>query len=345
MARAISAKATPSQAGIRLDAFLCEAFGEVSSRSQGARACGEDRVLVNGELQAKSYAVKDGDLVILQLEDEQDALAPDPIELDIRYEDDDLLVLSKPAGLITHPSADHHVGTLAGALLYRYGWDGLCNVQGERDRPGIVHRLDGDTSGLMLAAKTDDAGCDLMEAIAAHEVDRRYLALVHGVVAVDTGMVDVPIQRSSEHAKMEVGDGPSARDAITTFSVLERFEPGPADHGYTFVECKLFTGRTHQIRVHMQYIKHPVVGDATYTSHAPRKPQASLGLDRQFLHSYSLAFEHPLTGNVIQLEDGLPEDLDAALSLLGERSCGITERAHEVYPLIGKELPCASSSE
>lgn len=315
---------------MRLDAFLDRAFSEVTSRSQAARACSEGRVLVNGNAQAKSCSVKADDFIVLQLEEEQDVLAPDPIALDIRYEDQDLLVLSKPAGLITHPSADHKRNTLAGALLYHYGWDGLCNVQGEKDRPGIVHRLDGDTSGLMLAAKTDEAGLGLMDQMAAHEVDRRYLALVHGVITVDTGMVDAPIRRSGEQAKMAVGEGSSARSAITTFSVLERFEPFSPDQGYTLLECKLFTGRTHQIRVHMQYIEHPIVGDVTYTAHAPRKSSASLGLDRQFLHSYHISFVHPITERTITLEDGLPEDLKRAYDLLAERSLGVTERGQEV---------------
>lgn len=336
MARQISHVATPDDEGKRLDAVL-GALPDVRSRSQGAKACDEGRVLLNGAEASKKLTVHAGDVMIVTIEDEPDALVPEPIDLDIRYEDEDLLVLSKQAGLITHPSPDHPFGTLAGALLHRYGWDGLCNVQGEQDRPGIVHRLDGDTSGLMLAAKTDEAGYALMDAIATKSVDRRYLALVHGVISVDSGMVDAPIERCrTDRLKMAVGDGASSRDAITTFKVLERFEAGPHDAGYTLVECKLYTGRTHQIRVHMQYVKHPIVGDVTYTAYAPKHPGASLGLDRQFLHSYRIGFEHPITGVEMELVDRLPEDLATVLSQLRERSAGITEYGQEVFALLEK---------
>lgn len=334
MTRQISHVTTSDEAGLRLDAVLGN-LPDVGSRSQGAKACDEGRVIINGEQAPKRQVVKAGDVLIVAVDDADAALVPDPIDLDIRYEDDDLLVLSKPAGLITHPSPDHTRGTLAGALLYRYGWEGLCNVQGEQDRPGIVHRLDGDTSGLMLAAKSDEVGYDLMDAIATKAVDRRYLALVHGVVSVDSGMVDAPIERSrTDRQKMAVGDGPSSRDAITTFKVLERFEPGGKDGGYTLIECKLYTGRTHQIRVHMQYVKHPIVGDATYTACAPRHPSASLGLTRQFLHSYRIGFEHPLTHEALEFFDRLPEDLRVVLDSLQGRSAGVTEYGREVRTLL-----------
>lgn len=319
MGRAISHKVLPHEAAQRLDAVV-GSLPEVGSRSQAAKACEAGRVLVNGTPEAKKYLTQEGDFLIIELPDEAPELAPEPIPLDIRYEDEHLLVLSKPAGLVTHPSPDRPFGSLASALLYRYGWDGLCNVQGEQDRPGIVHRLDADTSGLMLAAKTDEAGQALMDAIAAKAIDRRYLALVHGVISVDTGMIDAPIQRHPmERMQMMVGDGPSARDAITTFTVLERFSPGTKDMGYTLVECKLFTGRTHQIRVHMQYTKHPIVGDQTYTAHTPKWQEAALGLERQFLHSYKLGFTHPITGEVLGFEDTLPDDLELPLLTLRSR--------------------------
>ncbi len=337
MARAVSHVVTPDEAGMRLDVLL-GTMGEVRSRSQGAKACDEGRVLVNGSAASKRCVVDARDVIIMEVDDEARALAPEPIELDVRFEDDDLLVLSKPAGMITHPSPDHVTGTLASALLHRYGWEGLCNVQGEEDRPGIVHRLDGDTSGLMLAAKTDEAGYALMDAIATKSVDRRYLALVHGAISVDSGMVDAPIERSrSDRQKMAVGDGASARDAITTFKVLARFEVGAKDGGYALVECKLYTGRTHQIRVHMQYIKHPIVGDATYTANAPKHPSASLGLTRQFLHSYRIGFEHPFTGASVELVDGLPDDLACVLASLRERTSDITDYGREVFQLMGME--------
>lgn len=342
MGRLISYKATADDAGKRLDVVL-GSLGQVGSRSQAAQACEAGRVLIGGVPATKKQAVCEGDLIIIELEDEGRGLVPEPIPLDIRYEDEHLLVLSKPAGLITHPSPDHPHGTLASALLYRYGEEGLSHVQGEDDRPGIVHRLDGDTSGLMLAAKTDDAGYALMDAIATKAVDRRYLALVHGRVSVDSGMVDAPIERhAKERMRMAVGDGPTAREAITTFRVLERFEAGLKDQGYSLLECKLYTGRTHQIRVHMQYIKHPIVGDPTYTANIPKHPSASLGLDRQFLHSHRIGFAHPVTGEEIVLHDGLPEDLRTALSSLQVRSDGLTSYGDEVLSEREGEGACIS---
>ncbi len=249
-------------------------------------------------------------------------------------------MLSKQVGLVRHPSVDHDDGTLVNALIYHCGAENLCNVQGEDDRLGIVHRLDRDTSGLMLAAKTDEAGYALMEDIRARAVDRRYLALVHGVIPHDTGMVDAPIARAEkERTRMAVRDVPSARDAVTTFRVLERFEHGPRDDGYSLIDCKLFTGRTHQIRVHMEYAKHPLAGEPVYRSRAPKDPAADLGLERQFLHSFQLAFTHPATGEELSFADNLPADLQAALDSLADRSRGRTEAGEEVFELLREPAP------
>ena len=221
--------------------------------------------------------------------------------------------------------------------MHRCGADHLCNVQGEDDRLGIVHRLDRDTTGLMLAAKDDATGYALMADIRDRAVGRRYLALVHGVVAHDTGMVDAPIARSAhDRTRMAVRDAPSAREAVTTFRVLERFEHGARDDGYTLVDCKLFTGRTHQIRVHMQYARHPLVGDPVYVAHAPKDPSASLGLKRQFLHSFRLSFTHPLTGEELDFKDALPCDLAQVLEGLAPRSLGRTEAGEEVAALLDR---------
>ena len=261
MARMLSYSATALDAGERLDSLLA-ARACFASRSAAARAIESGNVFVNGANVVKKYAVAAGDVIVYQEEEEVEAgpVTGQPIDLDIRFEDDDLIVLSKQIGLVCHPSVDHADGTLVNALIYHCGADHLCNVQGEDDRLGIVHRLDRDTSGLMLAAKTDAAGYALMEDIRDRAVDRHYLALVHGVIAPDTGMIDAPIARSAnERTRMAVRDVPSARDAVTTFRVLERFEPRQHDDGYTLIDCKLFTGRTHQIRVHMQYAKHPLV--------------------------------------------------------------------------------------
>ena len=336
MARSLCYVATANDSGRRLDAVLAEQSC-YASRSAAARAVDDGLVLVNGENVAKKYCVDAGDAIVYAIEEEVERgpVSGEPIDLDVRFEDDDLLVLSKQVGLVCHPSVDHLDGTLVNALIYRCGKENLCNVQGEDDRLGIVHRLDRDTSGLMLAAKSDAAGYALMEDIRARAVDRRYIALVHGILAHDTGMIDAPIARSAnERTRMAVRDVPSAREAITTFRVLERFEHGRRDDGYTLVECKLFTGRTHQIRVHMQYTRHPIVGDPVYTANGPRDPEAQLGLERQFLHSFRIGLEHPITGEPLSFADNLPRDLAEALASLEARSIGVTDAGREVAELM-----------
>lgn len=336
MTRSVCHVANAADADKRLDAVLAE-HALYASRSAAARAIEEGRVLVNGVTVAKKHAVAAGEALVCELDEDPTEIPVDgqPIDLDIRFEDDDVIVLSKQVGLVCHPSVDHYDGTLVNALIYHCGKEHLCNVQGEDDRLGIVHRLDRDTSGLMLAAKSDAAGYALMEDIRARAVDRRYIALVHGVMAHDTGMIDAPIARSAnERTRMAVRDVPSAREAITTFRVLERFEHDRYDDGYTLIECKLFTGRTHQIRVHMQYTHHPIVGDPVYTAHAPRREEAQLGLARQFLHSFRIGFEHPITGERLDFADGLPRDLASVLEDLASRSTGITEAGNEVFALM-----------
>lgn len=315
--------------GMRLDA-LAAARGLYKSRSAAVRAIEEGRVFVNGQALAKKAAVCAGDTIVYEVDEEapRTHLVGQPIELDIRFEDDYLLVLSKQVGLVCHPSPDHFDGTLVNALIHHCGAENLCNVQGDRDRLGIVHRLDRDTSGLMLAAKTDEAGQALMDDIRDRIVDRHYLTLVQGVIPHDTGMIDAPIARADrERTRMTVSDSTAARDSITTFTVLERFDAGPKDDGYTLVDCKLFTGRTHQIRVHMHYIKHACVGDPVYGSGSPAQ---QLGLTRQFLHSYRLAFTHPVTGEDLEFVDGLPADLRNALDSIQERSRGRTEEGMRI---------------
>lgn len=313
--------ATAEDDGMRLDVLLGER-GLYASRSAGAKAAEAGRVLVGGEPVGKKHTVRAGQAIVYEIDEEEvdTPLRGEPIPLDVRYEDEHLIVLSKQAGLVCHPSDDHRDGTLVNALIYRYGANGLCNVQGERDRLGIVHRLDMDTTGLMMAAKTDVAGEALMAAIQDHVIDRRYLALVHGVISIDRGMVDAPIARhATERTRMAIRDCESAREAITTFEVLRRFEPGPRDNGYSLIDCKLFTGRTHQIRVHMEYAKHPLVGDPLYTASRPKAETSNLGLKRQFLHSFKLRLDHPITGEHMEFEDNLPADLQGVLDSLSDR--------------------------
>jgi len=308
---------TPAEQGSRIDALLAS-FQEVASRGEAVRLLESGQVLLNNQQHtAKKRVVLAGDVIAYTVHPAADQqLNAEYIELDIRYEDEYLIVLSKAAGMVVHPSQGHEEGTLVNALLHHCGYENLALLQGE-DRPGIVHRLDKDTSGLMLVAKNEQAGLALQEGIRTRNVERRYLTLVHGYIAPETGLIDAPITRGSiERMRMVVGEGPSAREAITTFSVLDRFEAGANDDGYSYLECKLYTGRTHQIRVHMDYIGHPCVGDAVY---GRLGPAAQLGLTRQFLHSWQLNFTHPITGEALEFKDELPADLAAALASLADR--------------------------
>ncbi len=307
------------EAGKRLDVVVGSLDGIVS-RSSAQRLIADGLVQVNGAPASKRHIVRAGERLDVEIPPyDRGDLVPEDIPLDVRFEDEHLIVLSKPAGLVVHPSQGHWSGTLVHALLAHA--DELGTLAGE-DRPGIVHRLDKDTTGLMMVAKTDAAQAALSEAIKVRSIDRRYLALVHGYIAPDTGLVDVPLGRDvRDRMKMAASEAASAKQAVTTFRVLERFSAGTHDDGFTFIECKLYTGRTHQIRAHMAYIKHPVVGDQLYGA---RRPKADLGLDRQFLHSYSLSFEHPFTGARLEFIDPLPEDLASRLASIPDLSMGRT---------------------
>lgn len=322
-----------AEAGERLDKLLADT-GLVASRALAQRLIEGGYVTVDGAPVRKSRPAREGDFIEVEVPPEEEApsIAAEEIPLDIRFEDQYLMVISKAAGMVVHPAHGHWTGTLVHALL---GYaDELGGLQGD-DRPGIVHRLDKDTSGLMLVAKDDDTQRALQEQIRQRLVDRRYLTLVHGVIVPDSGLIDAPIGRNpKDRQRQAVTEGQGSRQAVTSFRVLERFEAGRADDGYTLVECKLQTGRTHQIRVHMEYIRHPVVGDPLY---GRRRKGADFGLTRQFLHSYRLRFEHPVTDAHVELFDWLPDDLGRVLGELGERSDGRTEAGDEVYRLRGDE--------
>lgn len=328
MARSLSNTVSDLYAGMRLDSYLFEA-GLYPSRSKAVKQIEMGKVFLNGNTPTKKDIVDAGDHIVYEeiVEDERIYLEPEPIPLEVYYEDDDLLVINKQAGLICHPSPGHPSGTLSNALIHYCGRENLAHIQGD-DRPGIVHRLDGDTSGLMLCAKNDEIGFILQDEIRRRSVDRKYLCLVHGNIASDTGLIDAPIFRSDKNRlRMQVSDKPQARSSVTTFNVLERFESGLKDNGFTLVECKLYSGRTHQIRVHMEYIKHWVVGDQTYGT--PGKSD-NLGLCRQFLHSYFIEFQHPRIDDVLSFMAPLPDDLVNALSRLADRRIGLTPRGKEV---------------
>ena len=326
----------PESDGMRLDAFLASA-PDMPSRSACARLVEEGAVTINETpATSKSERVLLGDRVRALVGEERPQggpLAPNPyIDLDVRFEDEHLIVLSKQAGLVCHPSPGHVDDTLANALVAHCGYAHLGMLQGE-ERPGIVHRLDMDTTGLMVAAKDDATQKALQDLIRLRVLDRRYVALVHGYVAHDEGTIETGIARSTrDRIRMAVSDSPGAREAITTFRVLERFEAGRRDDGYTLVECHLYTGRTHQIRVHMRHVGHPLVGDQLYGRGDERQ---NLGLSRQFLHSWHIRFDHPATGETIELADRLPEDLLDVLESLKESSMGRTAAGERICPGLG----------
>jgi 23S rRNA pseudouridine1911/1915/1917 synthase len=316
-------KVTDIQNGIRLDKILSE-FDEFSSRSKASKYISDGKVFLDGRKVAKNATVKTGQIISFETPSaasaapqSQDFLKPTPISLDIRYEDNDIIVLSKQIGLVCHPGEGYVNNTLVNALIYHCGIENLASSQGA-DRPGIIHRLDRDTSGFMLAAKSERAAQKLQQDIRERLVERHYLTLVHGIIAPDTGLIDVPIARDpKERTKMKAIDTANSRQSITTFEVLQRFSEDDCGCDYTLLDCKLHTGRTHQIRVHFEYIAHPVVGEQAY---GVRTFEQNLGLNRQFLHSYKLSFTHPVTLENMHFEelvpDGLPQDLQDVLSQL-----------------------------
>lgn len=318
-----------SEEGMRLDVLL-GSLGFLASRSAAARLIDDGLVLVDGQAVSKNHQVRTGQRIEAEVVPwDRGDLVPEDIPLDIRFEDEHMIVLSKQAGLVVHPAHGHWSGTLVHALLAHS--DDLGSLQGD-DRPGIVHRLDKDTTGLMMVAKSDEAQVLLQEGIKVRSIDRRYLTLVHGYIAPDTGLIDAPLARDpKDRLRMAVSDRLDAKQAVTTFRVLERFEAGVHDDGYTLVECKLYTGRTHQIRVHMSYTNHPCVGDQLYGA---RKPKADMGITRQFLHAYRLTLEHPITGAELKFLDPLPEDLARPLAGLESYSMGRTEAGDEVFALL-----------
>ena len=329
----------PEGDGERLDSFLASQ-DNMPSRSACAKLIESGAVTINStHADSKSEKVCLGDRIQAEVEEPEEVggpLAPNPyIPLDIRFEDEYLIVLSKQAGLVCHPAPGHVDDTLANALVAHCGYGHLGMLQGE-ERPGIVHRLDRDTSGLMVAAKDDRTQKALQDLIRLRVLDRRYVVLVHGYVAPDDGTIVTGIARSTkDRLRMAISDDPGAREAITTFKTLERFEAGRRDEGYSLLECHLYTGRTHQIRVHMRHIGHPVVGDPLYGKGSLLQNK---GLTRQFLHSWHICFDHPCTGETIELADRLPDDLLNVLESLQGTSMGLTERGREVCPELGLSL-------
>jgi 23S rRNA pseudouridine1911/1915/1917 synthase len=282
-----------ADAGGRLDRLLAQR-PEIASRAAAERLLAAGLVAVDGKPRPKSHRLEGGEEVAVELP-QRSALEPEIIDVPIVREDEHLLVVDKPAGIVVHPVGGHATGTLVHGLL-ELGAEG-----GEEDRPGIVHRLDRDTSGLLVVARSPEAHERLQDLIRRREVDRRYLALVHGKPRSRTGRIDAPLGRDRRDRTRHSLDTATPRDAVTWFELVELFPE------HALLEVRLETGRTHQIRVHLEAIDLPVAGDPTYGV------RGDLGLQRQFLHAHRLRFEHPFTGAEVDVRSPLPSDLAAAL--------------------------------
>ena len=296
------------KSGARLDKFLTDQAPELS-RSAAQRLIAAGRVTVDGEPAKPSHKVRRGEEVVVLLPSEESPeLLPEAIPLDIVYEDEALLVVNKPAGMVVHPAPGHPGGTLVNAVLAH------CPelAAGGGDRPGIVHRLDRDTSGLILVAKSERVRRALQRQFKERQVHKVYLALLDGHLQPAWGRIEAAVGRHPHHRqRMAILAG--GREAVTEYRVLEQYAHlvGPAAGEYTLVEAQPATGRTHQIRVHLASIGHPVVGDTVYG-----KRKSSLPVPRQFLHAQRLGFRHPLTAQRLELEAPLPEELAAVVELL-----------------------------
>jgi 23S rRNA pseudouridine1911/1915/1917 synthase len=293
----------PEFAGERIDKFITDAMEEDTSRTQIQQWIKDGHVTVNGKQAKSNYKLSASDRIIITIPEPVDVeLAAEDIPLDVVYEDSDVIVVNKPRGLVVHPAPGHYAGTLVNALLYHCR--DLSGINGVM-RPGIVHRIDKDTSGLIMAAKNDKAHASLADQLKAHTVNRKYIALVHGNIQHEHGTIEAPIGRDAHDRKMYTVTEKNSKHAVTHFLVLERFS------GCTLVELKLETGRTHQIRVHMKFIGHPLVGDPMYG-----KSKGTMTMEGQALHAAVLGFVHPRTGESLQFTASPPEDMQRLLHML-----------------------------
>lgn len=293
--------AEAEDAGTRADVFLAAKLGV--SRSNMQKLLEDGRVKRGEKIIKANYKVRAGEMFVVDIpEPEPIEAVPENIPLDIIYEDDDVVVLNKARGMVVHPAPGNYTGTLVNALLYH-----CSNLSGINSaiRPGIVHRLDKDTSGIMIVAKNDAAHISLSQQIQSKTAVRTYLAVVRGNIKTDSGTIETQIARDKTDRKKMAVVKEGGRDAITDYEVLERFGK------YTLVRCKLRTGRTHQIRVHMEYLGYPLVGDPKYS---PMK--TPFGIKGQALHSHTLEFTHPRTGKRMKFEAPLPEDMHKIITRL-----------------------------
>lgn len=292
------------QQGVRIDLVLSTALEE-TSRSFIQKLFEKEKISVNGKLcDSKKYKVKTGDLIEIVIpEPELLSVEAEDIPLDIVYEDEDVLVVNKPKGMVVHPAVGNYNGTLVNAIMYHCG-DRLSSINGVI-RPGIVHRIDKDTSGLLMIAKNDAAHESLSKQLADHSITRKYRALVYHNFKEDEGTVNAPIGRDPKNRLRQAVTELNSKHAVTHYKVLERFG------AYTLIEAELETGRTHQIRVHMAHLKHPLVGDPVY---GPKKH--TIKTEGQMLHAKVLGFVHPRTGEYLEFDSDLPEYFDEILNRL-----------------------------
>ncbi len=296
-------KVSAENVGKRLDSFLAESLSELT-RSRIQKLIADGDITVNRKEVRSNYKLKEDDFIEVNIPEAKDvAIEAEDIPLDIVFEDECMLVVNKPQGMVVHPAAGNYTGTLVNALMAHCG-DNLSGINGEI-RPGILHRIDKDTSGLLMVAKNDKAHLSLSEQIKEHSLTREYLALVHGKIKVDSGTIDAPIGRDARDRKKMTVTDKNSKNAVTHFFVIERFDK------YTFVRCRLETGRTHQIRVHMSKKGHPIVGDPLY---GVKKEE--FRLDGQLLHAHMIGYIHPETGEYMEFSRPIPEYFDEILEKL-----------------------------
>lgn len=295
----------PESAKTRIDKYITEGLDDDVSRSQVQLWIADGHVLVNDSPVKANYKVSQGDRISLAIPAPSVVeIVPEDIPLDIAFEDRDVIVVNKPRGMVVHPAPGHISGTLVNALMHHC--KDLSGINGQL-RPGIVHRIDKDTTGLIMAAKNDKAHASLAAQLKEHSVNRRYLALVHGNISHDQGTIDAPIGRDPQDRKMYTVTDRNSKHAVTHFTVVERFGD------YSLLELKLETGRTHQIRVHMKYIGHPLVGDPVYGK------SKGIKLNGQALHAAVLGFVHPATGQYLEFSAPMPDDMEELLTILKSR--------------------------
>lgn len=280
--------------GIRIDKFLSEELSDMS-RSYIQKLIKDGQVMVNHVPIKANYKLSNGDVLTLEVPElKEPDILPENIPLDVLYEDEDLLIVNKPKGMVVHPAAGHYTGTLVNALMYHCK-DGLSGINGV-SRPGIVHRIDMDTTGSLLVCKNDISHNCIAEQLKEHSITRVYHAIVHGVIKEEEGTIDAPIGRHPIDRKKMSINHKNGKPAVTHYKVLQRFK------NFTYIECRLETGRTHQIRVHMASIHHPLLGDSVYgPANCPYKLQG------QTLHAKTIGIQHPSTNQYIEVEAPLPE--------------------------------------